>query len=127
MERVKKAIEGSDVDEIKQACEALNTSSHKLAEAMYAQASGAGQAGAEQAAGGEEAGQAHPGAAADDDVVDADFAGFREGEGYQLGRIAELYQIKGEYAEAIKTYQEALKIHQEMGHLHGAATGTQFR
>jgi molecular chaperone DnaK len=74
-ERLKKAMEGNDVEEIKKLTEELMQASHKLAEAMYAQASSAGQSGAEQAAGDEAAGQAQTGAGAtpDDDVVDADF------------------------------------------------------
>jgi molecular chaperone DnaK len=74
-ERLKKAMEGNDVEEIKKLTEELMQASHKLAEAMYAQASSAGQPGAEQAAGDEAAGQAQTGAGAapDDDVVDADF------------------------------------------------------
>ncbi len=81
IEPLKKAIEGDDAEEIKRLSEALTQASHKLAEAMYQQASqstggdagaqpGAGaagaQAGAEQAAGGASA-------SADDEVVDADF------------------------------------------------------
>ena len=69
--RIKKAMEGEDLTEIKAAQEELTTASHKLAEAMYAKASephGGAQGGPE--AGG------HAGAGAgkkDDDVVDADF------------------------------------------------------
>ncbi len=83
IEPLRKAIEGDDAEEIKRLSEALTQASHKLAEAMYQQASqstgagpgaqpgagagaAGGQAGAEQAAGGASAG-------ADDDVVDADF------------------------------------------------------
>jgi molecular chaperone DnaK len=72
VESLKKAIEGEDTEEIKRLTEALTQASHKLAEAMYKQASQAGeqQAGAE--AGAESSTQ--PGASpADDDVVDADF------------------------------------------------------
>jgi molecular chaperone DnaK len=75
MERLKKAMEGTDTEEIKKLSEELMQSSHKLAEAMYAQASGAGQAG-DQAAGGGTAGasaEAASQASADEDVVDADF------------------------------------------------------
>jgi molecular chaperone DnaK len=72
--KVKKAIEGDDIDAIKSAQEELTNASHKLAEAMYAKA-GASQAGAGAdtgAHGGQSAEQ--PGAAKkDDDVVDADF------------------------------------------------------
>jgi molecular chaperone DnaK len=67
---VKKALEGSDAEEIKKVCESLNQASHKLAEAVYAKA----QPGAE-AAGGEphaQEGEA-AGAAKGEKVVDADF------------------------------------------------------
>ena len=70
--KVKKAIEGDDIDAIKSAQEEMTNASHKLAEAMYAKA-GASQAGA---GAGEHAGPTaeQPGAAKkDDDVVDADF------------------------------------------------------
>ncbi len=67
---LRKAMEGDDADEIQRLSEELTQASHKLAEAMYAQAN---QAGGDQAAGGQ--GGEQPGAAdaADDDVVDADF------------------------------------------------------
>jgi molecular chaperone DnaK len=70
---LKKAMEGEDAQEIKRLSEELTQSSHKLAEAMYQQASQDGQ---QQAAGGEAAGQG--GAAPDDDVVDADFEEVKE-------------------------------------------------
>jgi molecular chaperone DnaK len=83
IEPLKKAIEGEDVEEIKRLSEALTQASHKLAEAMYQQASqsagpGAGDQPGAGAAGGQAAGeqqQAAGGASAtaDDDVVDADF------------------------------------------------------
>jgi molecular chaperone DnaK len=72
--RVKKAMEGEDLTEMKAAQEELTTASHKLAEAMYAKASEP-HAGAAGAQGGPEAG-GRTGAGAgkkDDDVVDADF------------------------------------------------------
>ncbi len=72
--RVKKALEGDDVDAIKKAQEDLTNASHKLAEAMYskatAQQEGAGAGAGAQ--GGAKAEQAGPGKK-DDDVVDADF------------------------------------------------------
>jgi len=70
-EALKKAMEGEDVEEIKRLSEELTQSSHKLAEAMYQQASAQG---AEQAGAGDgtDPGQ-QAGAAADEDVVDADF------------------------------------------------------
>jgi molecular chaperone DnaK len=70
IERLKKAMEGTDTDEIKRLSEELMQTSHKLAEAMYAKASGAGQAG--EQAGGPSA-QAEAKASKDEDVVDADF------------------------------------------------------
>ncbi len=72
--RVKKAMEGDDLTEIKAAQEELTNASHKLAEAMYAKASEP-HAGATGAQGGPEAGgSAGAGAGKkDDDVVDADF------------------------------------------------------
>ena len=65
---LKKALEGSDLDEIKKATETLMQASHKLAEAVYAKAQGAGAEGAEPHAE-PEAG----GAAKGEKVVDADF------------------------------------------------------
>jgi molecular chaperone DnaK len=68
---LRKAMEGEDAAEIKRRSEELTQTSHKLAEAMYQQASqdqqqaAAGAQSAEQAAGGA--------GAADEDVVDADF------------------------------------------------------
>ncbi len=74
--KVRKTIEGDDINAIKSAQEELTNASHKIAEAMYAKAS-TSQAGAGAGAG---AG-AHTGPSAeqqgagkkDDDVVDADF------------------------------------------------------
>lgn len=68
--KLKKAMEGDDIDAIKSAQEEATQASHKLAEAMYAKATAK-----EQAADGgasEEAAQGGS-AKADDDVVDADF------------------------------------------------------
>ncbi|MFZ5569314.1 MAG: molecular chaperone DnaK [Thermodesulfobacteriota bacterium] len=67
--RLKKAMEGDDADQIKRLSEELTQASHKLAEAMYQQASQAGQ---QHAAGGGADSAAGPGKT-DDDVVDADF------------------------------------------------------
>ncbi|RJP47406.1 MAG: molecular chaperone DnaK [Desulfobacteraceae bacterium] len=70
--RLKKAVEGTDPDEIKRISEELMNASHKLAEAMYQQASQAG--GAQDA--GADAGASDAGANAagqDEDVVDADY------------------------------------------------------
>jgi molecular chaperone DnaK len=68
IESLKKAMEGTDTDEIKRLTEELTQTSHKLAEAMYAKAAGSEQAG-EQADGP----SADTEAPKDDDVVDADF------------------------------------------------------
>lgn len=68
VETLKKALEGTDVEEIKKATEALSEASHKLAEAMYADAQAS--QGAEGAApGAEDAGKPED----KDDVVDAEF------------------------------------------------------
>jgi molecular chaperone DnaK len=70
---LKKAMEGEDITEIKRLSEELTQTSHKLAEAIYQQASkGEGAAGAGPGPGAAGAGGG-PSAAADDDVVDADF------------------------------------------------------
>jgi molecular chaperone DnaK len=76
IEPLKKAMEGDDAEEIKRLSEELTQASHKLAEAMYQQAS---QEDAQQhahagAADHEEAGSSTP----DDDVVDADFEEVKE-------------------------------------------------
>jgi len=69
--RVKKAIEGDDLEAIKKAQDELTTASHKLAEAMYAKTA-TGQPGADGAHGSAQGGQ-QGSAKKDDDVVDADF------------------------------------------------------
>ena len=70
--QLKKAMEGDDEAEIKKLTDELTQSSHKLAEAMYQQAS---QAGEQQAGAGtdESAQQAGASSSTDEDVVDADF------------------------------------------------------
>ena len=69
IEPLKKAMEGDDAEEIKRLSEELTQASHKLAEAMYQQAS---QADAQQQAGAADPEQ--PGSSApEEDVVDADF------------------------------------------------------
>ena len=74
--KVKKALEGDDVEDIKKAQDDLMNLSHKLAEAMYAKTASA--QGGQGGSGGPDAG-AQPGGAGkasgkkDDDVVDADF------------------------------------------------------
>jgi len=67
--RLKKAIEGEDIEEIRRVSDELTQSSHKLAEAMYQQASQGAQQ-AEKGAGSEA--KPEP-SAPDEDVVDADF------------------------------------------------------
>ena len=65
-------MEGDDTEEIKRLTEEMTQASHKLAEAMYQQASQADaqqQDGAGGAADQEQAGPSAP----DEDVVDADF------------------------------------------------------
>jgi len=75
LESVKKVMEGTDVEEIKKATEELTQASHKLAEAMYAEA--------QQAAGAEEGAAPEGGETASedkkkDDVVDAEFEEVKE-------------------------------------------------
>jgi molecular chaperone DnaK len=69
IQNLKNALEGDNVEEIKRLTEELTQASHKLAEAMYAQASQDQQAQAAGAAGGGTESQA----SGDEDVVDADF------------------------------------------------------
>ena len=73
--KLRKAMEGDDAEQIKRLSDELTQSSHKLAEAMYQQASG------EQPGGEGEGGQPGGGAGggnADEDVVDADFEEVKE-------------------------------------------------
>ena len=67
---LRKAMEGENTEEIKRLSDELTQTSHKLAEAMYQQAAGAGQ---QQEAAGPEAAQTDASASAEEDVVDADF------------------------------------------------------
>jgi len=69
--KVRKVVEGDDLDAIKSAQEELTTASHKLAEAMYAKTSQQPGEGPQPGAG-PGAGAQGPGKK-DDDVVDADF------------------------------------------------------
>jgi molecular chaperone DnaK len=70
VQRLKTTMEGSDVEAIKKASEELMQASHKVAEAMYQQASQASEAGAGQA----QAGQAASGGTGtDEEVVEAEF------------------------------------------------------
>ncbi|MGA8239727.1 MAG: molecular chaperone DnaK [Desulfobacterales bacterium] len=71
---LRKAMETDDVQEIKRLSEELTQQSHKLAEAMYQQAS---QKGGQQPGGGGEAG-AGGAKAPEEDVVDADFEEVKE-------------------------------------------------
>jgi molecular chaperone DnaK len=73
VESLKKAMETEDVEQIQKLSEELTQVSHKLAEAMYQQASQASEADA-GAAGDEQPGAAAP----DEDVVDADFEEVKE-------------------------------------------------
>ncbi|GAB7024204.1 molecular chaperone DnaK [Salidesulfovibrio brasiliensis] len=75
VEELKKVMEGDDAEAIKKATEELSTTSHKLAEQLYAQQQaqqGGAEAGAAGAAG-PEAGGEEAGPKDDDDVVDADY------------------------------------------------------
>ncbi|MBU4185117.1 MAG: molecular chaperone DnaK, partial [Proteobacteria bacterium] len=69
--QLKKAMEGNDEAEIKRLSDELTQSSHKLAEAMYQQASRAAEQ--QAGAGAESAQQAGASSSTDEDVVDADF------------------------------------------------------
>jgi molecular chaperone DnaK len=68
LERAKKAVDSNDITEIRSAMDQLQTASHKLAEAMYAEAVKKGRT---SSAPGD--GQAAQGGKGDDNVVDADF------------------------------------------------------
>ena len=72
---LKTAMETEDTDEIKRLSEALTQTSHKLAEAMYQQASQSQHQGGEGAEGSSED---QASGASDDDVVDADFEEVKE-------------------------------------------------
>ncbi len=71
LESLKQSKDSDNVDEIKQKVEALSQASHKLAEAMYQQASQDGQGAPGADGAGAAASDAGP--KDDDDVVDADF------------------------------------------------------
>lgn len=68
IENLKKAMEGDDTEEIKRLTDELTQASHKVAEAMYAQATQQ-----QEQAGGAPGGESAGGASQDEDVVDADF------------------------------------------------------
>jgi len=76
IEPLRKAMEGEDPEEIKRLGEALTQASHKLAEAMYQQASQDGAAGAEGGPQGNP--QQDAAGSQQDDVVDADFEEVKE-------------------------------------------------
>lgn len=79
MEKLKKAKEGSNVDEIRKAIEELQTASHKLAQAMYEasaqkrQAAGAGADAGAAAEGGASEGKESRKGKEGGDVIDADY------------------------------------------------------
>jgi len=73
---LKTALEGEDVEAIKNGHQALMEASMKLGEAIYKAEAEAAQAQAPEAGG--PAGASGDGAAKDDDVVDADFEEVRE-------------------------------------------------
>jgi molecular chaperone DnaK len=68
IERLKTAMQGDNTDEIKRLSEELTQASHRLAEQIYAKASGKGAPGGQPGAGPSEARTSK-----DEDVVDADF------------------------------------------------------
>jgi len=77
----KKALEGSDIDAINRAADALTQASHKLAEAMYKSgAQDGGQAGPSGDGGGASAG-ATGGGGKTDDVIDAEYVDADEKKG----------------------------------------------
>jgi len=76
IEPLKKAVEGEDTEELKRLSEALTQASHKLAEAMYQQASQEGQP--EGGSAGADDGSAAGAGTPEEDVVDADFEEVKE-------------------------------------------------
>ncbi len=73
IEKLKKAIEGDDLQAITQAQEELTSASHKLAEAMYAKTAQQQQSGGPEFQGGAGKGAQEGEGRKEDDVVDADF------------------------------------------------------
>lgn len=71
LEKLKKAMEGTDAEEIKKATEELGEVSHKLAEAMYAEAGAQQEGGVPEEGGTSEEKK-------DDDVVDAEYEEVKE-------------------------------------------------
>jgi molecular chaperone DnaK len=80
IEKLKKALEGSDTPAIEQAMQELGQASHKLAEAMYQQASAAQEPDAGGAAGPEFVNPGGGGGAGGDDIVDAEFTEVNDDE-----------------------------------------------
>jgi len=76
--RAKKALDVSEIDEIRKAAEELSRASHKLAERMYAKASRGGEAKGEQETRSGTSGDGQAAGSKDDDVVDADFEEVKE-------------------------------------------------
>ncbi|MCU0538374.1 MAG: molecular chaperone DnaK [Desulfobacterales bacterium] len=76
IDKLRKAMEGEDKDEIRRLSEELTNASHKLAEAMYQQASQAEGRGA--GAGAQAGGGGAKSATPEEDVVDADFEEVKE-------------------------------------------------
>jgi molecular chaperone DnaK len=72
IEELRKAVEGSDLSEIKSKTEVLQEASHKLAEAVYAQAAAQAQASTASAEGGQ--------TGSDEDVEEADYEVIDEDE-----------------------------------------------
>ncbi|MBE9504437.1 MAG: molecular chaperone DnaK [Proteobacteria bacterium] len=70
LEKVKKAMEGTDTEEIKKSTEELGQASHKLAETMYAEAASQNAEGAQ--------GESAEAGEKKDDVVDAEFEEVKE-------------------------------------------------
>jgi molecular chaperone DnaK len=75
VEKLRKAMEGDDKEEIRRLSEELTSASHKLAEAMYQQAS---QTDSQKDAGGGADGSQSRSAKPEEDVVDADFEEVKE-------------------------------------------------
>jgi len=72
LEELRKAVEGSDVNEIRSKTEALQEASHKLAEAVYAQAASQAQASAGSSQDGQAGSDEEVVEEADYEVIDDD-------------------------------------------------------
>ncbi len=74
IQRLRKEMEGDDVEKIKSISEELTQASHKLAETMYQQASeSSGQQAGAESGGSSESGTSGSSGSSDEDVVDADY------------------------------------------------------